>query len=187
MGHFSWTIILKLRVDLAAITLWLPVRNLSSLLTHCELILKPMESSFWKHLASPHWTHKLRSHCELVVSFLLVCNWPWACCELDLPWACCEPFVRSSEWAHHAVVAESSLWVGLLWSHCVSTLWSHCLPHSERYRWSHCEHGVTCSSHLHWELSLSKILRWKKFVHHVHWSPGLIGIYKILQKYLELC
>ena len=33
-------------------------------------------------------------------------------------------FERSSQWAHHAVVAVSSLWVGLLWVHQVSSLWS---------------------------------------------------------------
>ena len=63
----------------------------------------------------------------------------WAICEINL-------------WAHHAVVAVSSLWVGLLWAHRVSSLWSYndtFVPHGEIFRWALCEHGV--SLHLHWE------------------------------------
>ena len=59
-------------------------------------------------------------HCDLDVSLQLT------------PWVCSELFVRSSRWAHHAVVAVSSLWVSLLWAQHVSLLWSHCLPHA---RW----------------------------------------------------
>ena len=96
--------------------------------------------SFWQLLSSSQRTQKMNSHCELSVSLQLT------------PWACWELFMRSSLWANHAVVTVSSLWVGLLWAHCVSSLWSHSdvtyLPHSVRFRWAHCEHGV--SSPLHW-------------------------------------
>ena len=73
----------------------------------------------------------------------------WACCELAMslqltPWAYCDLFVRSTQWVHHAVVAVSSLRVGLMWAPCVSSLWSY----NDASLWAHCEYGV--SSHLHW-------------------------------------
>ena len=66
---------------------------------------------------------------------------------VSLRWA---TLLRSSRWAQLAVVAVSSLWVGLLWDLPVTSLWSHSLPHSERFRWALCEHGV--SLHLHWDM-----------------------------------
>ena len=73
----------------------MPVKILSSQLTRCEVIW----NSQWAHFEDIYLAHTV--HCELVASF------PWVCI-LTL-WACCELFVRSSQWAHHAVVAVSSL------------------------------------------------------------------------------
>ena len=36
--------------------------------------IKFTDSSFWGHLDSSQWTHKMSSHCELAVSFPWVCN-----------------------------------------------------------------------------------------------------------------
>ena len=74
-----------------------PVKNLSSQLTHRELILKLTESSFWEHLVSSQWTLKMSSHAELAVRF------PWVCilhCELavSLLWAICQVIRMNSPW-----------------------------------------------------------------------------------------
>ena len=55
------------------------------------------------------------------VSLLLAFH-EFATRTMSLLWAICE----ITWWAHHAAVAVSSLWVGLLWAHSVSYLWSHC-------------------------------------------------------------
>ena len=54
-----------------------------------------IKRSAWAYLVSPLWAECVQN--ELSMSLQLT------------PWACCELFVRSSQWAHHAVVAVSSL------------------------------------------------------------------------------
>ena len=96
------------------------VKNLSSQLTHSQLTLELTESSFWGHLVSLQWIHKMSSHWELAM-----------CLQLT-PWACCELFVRSSWWAQHAMVAVSSLCELqahrklIASSQCGLILWVHC-------------------------------------------------------------
>ena len=109
----------------------IPVKNLSSHLTRCELTWKLTPSSFWDHSSSSQWTHK-------IVSLL------WALFEfvthtVSLLWTICE-IIR---WAHRTVVAVSSLWelqnswkahskltlrvhlVSPLWANWVSSKWAH--------------------------------------------------------------
>ena len=64
----------KLGYLLKSYTKIYPMKNLCSPLTNCGLTLKLTENSFWLHLASSQWTHKMSSHCELAVSFQWVCN-----------------------------------------------------------------------------------------------------------------
>ena len=47
-----------------------PGKNLSSQLTHWELTLKLTTDYIWGHSVTSQWTNKMRSHCELSVSYL---------------------------------------------------------------------------------------------------------------------
>ena len=101
-----------------------PVKNLSSHLIHCQLTLKLTASSFWGHLFSSQWTHKMSSHCELAMSFPWVCN---SHSELS----------ATTAWRAHRVIsriAHSKLvvWVEnsqkahnkfTVWAHLLSSLW----------------------------------------------------------------
>ena len=81
------------------------------------------------------------SHCELAVSML------WAFREF------CNShrgLAVSYSWDY----PMNSLWVGLLLAHCDLTV----IPHSEIFRWAHCEYGV--SSHLHWAI-FSSVKDWR--------------------------
>ena len=63
------------------------------------------------------------THCQLTLRVSEISFWG----HLEVCNSHRELAVRSSWWAHHAVVAVSSLWAGLLWAHSVGSLWSHCL------------------------------------------------------------
>ena len=75
-----------------------PVKNLSSLLTHCKLTWKLTATSFWSHSSTTQLTHETISHCDLAVNPPWVCNshhelavsYSW-----DLP--ICSPCSGSSE------------------------------------------------------------------------------------------
>ena len=102
--------------------------------------LKFTVDSFWGHSFSSQWLHKMSSHCELAVSFWLVCN-------------------------SHGKLAVSSLWdhpvdLTMQWKRrahcelvsCELTVLAICdltvIRHVEIFRWALCEHGI--SSHLLW-------------------------------------
>ena len=47
-----------------------PVKSLSSQLTHCKLTWNLTASSCWSHSSTAQQTRKMRSHCELAVSYV---------------------------------------------------------------------------------------------------------------------
>ena len=65
-----------------------PVKNLNSQLTHCELTLKLMVSSFWSHSSTSKRTHKMSPQRDLTVSPPWVCN---SQCELAVSYLWDEP------------------------------------------------------------------------------------------------
>ena len=110
----------------------LPVKYLSSQLTHCKFTWNLTASSFWSHSSASQRTHEMISQlwpsCESSVSLHLTpWAWLWPICEIN-----------------HAVVA--------VWS-----LWCDCRPHGETFRRVPCEYGF--SSRLHWAPS-SGTLDW---------------------------
>ena len=117
-----------------------PSESVSEHHTHRELTLN---ISRWVHFEDIQLAHNEFTRWAHTVSLF------WAFCEFVTHTMSSLSAIREiTRWALHAVVAVSSLWVGLLWAHCVSSLWSHCLPHGERFKWAHCEYDV--SSHIRW-------------------------------------
>ena len=105
-------------------------------------IVLPSQWRIWAHnylTGSSHWNSRWAHFENTQLPHSELTRWLtlWACCELSISlqltlWACCELFVRSSQWAHHAVVAVSSLCE--LQTHrkltaslqCELILWVHC-------------------------------------------------------------
>ena len=106
----------------------IPVKNLSSLLTH----IKTNGKLIWGHSSNSQQTHKMSSHCELAVSIPWVCN---SHCEPAVSYLWDHPM--SSPWSGSS---ELTVWVANSWNaHIMFTvwviLWVHCeltqCPHNE--------------------------------------------------------
>ena len=111
----------------------IPVKNLSSQLTHRKLILKLTERSCWEHSVSSQWTHTMSSHCEFAVSFPWVCNshgelavtysWDY---QMGSPCSSSELTVRvANSWKAHSKLTVWAHHVSSLWANWVSSKWPH--------------------------------------------------------------
>ena len=117
-----------------------PVKNLSSQLTHFQLTLKLMERSFWGHLVSSQWTHKMSPHCELAVSPPWVCNshhelavsYLW-----DHPMS--SPCSGSSELTVRVANSREAYCKLTVWAHLVSSLWANRVSSKWAYSEFKCE------------------------------------------------
>ena len=105
--HFAWQLFLTFdkftikHFHLKACLSPILAKNLIPKLTHWDLTLKLMVGSIWGHSVTSQWTHKMTHTVSLL----------WASREFathtaSLLWAIRE----ITRWAHHAVVAVSSLW-----------------------------------------------------------------------------